>query len=62
MTLQQIHEVEDAIGRDLTDEEIKAIGDLTDDSEVGHNRIIVLIQKAPLRWGFFMVNHNCDIV
>jgi hypothetical protein len=34
MTLQQIHEVEDAIGRDLTDEEIKAIGHLTGDSEV----------------------------
>ena len=34
MTLQQIHEVEDAIGRDLTDEEIEAIGHLTSASEV----------------------------
>ena len=34
MTLQQIHEVEDAIGRDLTEDEIESIGHLTGDSEV----------------------------
>ena len=33
MNLQQIHEIEDAIGRDLTEDEIESIGHLTD-SEV----------------------------
>ena len=34
MNLHQQHLIEDAIGRDLTDEEIEAIGHLTSASEV----------------------------
>ena len=44
MTLQQQHQIEDQLGRDLTIEEIDTIGPLIGDSEIAD--IIELLQNA----------------